>query len=411
MQISNEQIRDDLYLAYYDARRYKRNTLAQLEFEDQEEVNLEELYVEIISRTYKPLPAFCFITFDPVQREVFASQFRDRVVQHMIYNYLAPLFETLFIYDTYSCRIGKGTHFGMERFCHHIRSCTDNFKYDANVLMIDLSGYFMSIDKSLLMNIVMDKIYKHLDRRAPDGRLWGERIDPVFCEWLLHCFFDRNPADDCVLIGSPSNWDGLPDNKRLSCSPPGYGLVIGDIDSQMLSNVLLNEVDQDAKRILKLKHYGHYVDDHYVIHKELSFLLELEPVLQELFYNKIHVKIHPHKIKYCHANGSNMFLGAYVRPYYKVPRQRTIDKFVRVAQEMEYFLALHHPTFDELEMVQSRVNSYCGILSHYKAYNLRKKYLDVPAFNEYLIFDEWMTKGILKPQYMKNNRYWATHFV
>ena len=153
MVITEEQIRGDLYRAYFDARQYKRNTLAQLEFEEEEEVNLEELYPELVDRTYKPLPAFCFITFDPVQREVFASQFRDRVIQHMLYNYLAPLFDTLLIYDTYSCRVGKGTHFGMERFCHHIRSCTENYQYDAHVLLIDLSGYFMSIDKALLMKL------------------------------------------------------------------------------------------------------------------------------------------------------------------------------------------------------------------------------------------------------------------
>ena len=84
MVITEKQLRDDLYKAYYDARRYKRNTLAQLEFEEETEVNLEELYPELINRTYKPLPAFCFITFDPVKRELFASQFRDRVIQHML---------------------------------------------------------------------------------------------------------------------------------------------------------------------------------------------------------------------------------------------------------------------------------------------------------------------------------------
>ena len=66
MVITEQQIHDDLYQAYHDARKYKRNTLAQLEFEEEEEVNLEELYPELVSRTYRPLPAFCSITFDPV---------------------------------------------------------------------------------------------------------------------------------------------------------------------------------------------------------------------------------------------------------------------------------------------------------------------------------------------------------
>ena len=109
MKITPEQIRHDLYKAYDDAKKHKRNTLAQLDFEDVQELDLEQLYEELVTRFYEPLPAFKFITFDPVQREVFASQFRDRVIQHMLYNYLAPLFDTLLIEDTYSCRVGKGT--------------------------------------------------------------------------------------------------------------------------------------------------------------------------------------------------------------------------------------------------------------------------------------------------------------
>lgn len=105
MVITEQQIREDLYQGYFDARQHKRNTLAQLNFEIFSEHELEDLIFDLVHRRYKPKPAYCFITFDPIQREVYASQFRDRVVQHMLFNYLAPLFEPLFIYDTYSCRI------------------------------------------------------------------------------------------------------------------------------------------------------------------------------------------------------------------------------------------------------------------------------------------------------------------
>ena len=84
MTISNEQIHEDLYQGYFDAREHKRNTLAALNFEIFFEHQLEDLYTDLIRRTYQPLPAYCFITFDPIQREVYASQFRDRVVQHML---------------------------------------------------------------------------------------------------------------------------------------------------------------------------------------------------------------------------------------------------------------------------------------------------------------------------------------
>ena len=135
----------DVFDAYYDARRNKRNTKSQLAFEMNLEHNLLQLYEELRTRTYKPSPCTCFITFDPVQREIFASSFKDRVVHHLLFNNIAHLFEKTFIHDSYSCREERGTLMGIERFEHHLRSCTQNYKFNAYVLKLDIKGYFMSI--------------------------------------------------------------------------------------------------------------------------------------------------------------------------------------------------------------------------------------------------------------------------
>ena len=214
MTISNEQIHEDLYQGYFDAREHKRNTLAALNFEIFFEHQLEDLYTELVRRTYQPLPAYCFITFDPIQREVYASQLQE-----------------------------KGTLFGVERYQHHLRSVTNNFTQEAWVLYLDLSGYFMSIDKELVIKTVMFEVYKHLEYKSPDGRKWKQRIDPDFVEYLMHCLLDRNPSKDHIMIGPLSNWDGLPDRKCLANSPEGKGIVIGDITSQLFSNILLNIYD------------------------------------------------------------------------------------------------------------------------------------------------------------------------
>lgn len=134
---------------------------------------------------------------------------------------------------------------------------------------------------------------------------------------------------------------------------------------------------------MRLLHWGHYVDDHFVIHNDEKFIHELEPIIMETFEEKIHVKVHPRKIHYTPADGANLFLGAYMMPYYNQPRQRTVNKFIAEARSLEYYLLFHQPTIDELESISRTINSYCGIFSHYKAYNLRKKFLDVPDFTKY----------------------------
>lgn len=403
MTITEQQIREDLYLGYFDARQNKRNTLAQLNFEIFSEHELENLIFDLTHRRYQPKPAYCFITFDPIQREVYASQFRDRVVQHMLFNYLAPLFEQLFIYDTYSCRIGKGTLFGVERYQHHLRSVTNNFTREAHVLYLDLSGYFMSLDKHLILETIMATVCKFINRKSPDGRLWQERLDPEFISYLLHCILDRNPSKDCIRMGALTNWNGLPHRKCLAYSPEGKGIVIGDITSQLFSNVILNIYDQYVKRVMKIRHYGHYVDDMYHMHESKQFLIDAKPRLEEFLNEKVHVKVNTDKWRLLPASAANQYLGAYIRPYYVMPRQRTIDKFCKTMRQLEYDLAFSNPSHDDLLQIRARINSYCGLLQHFKSYNLRKKYLDQPAFYRYFTFMADFSKAVLRPEYGGNN--------
>ena len=101
-----DQLLEDVFSAYFKARKHKRNTASQLEFEMDLESNLIGLYEELYQRKYKPGPSYCFIVDKPVKREVFASQFRDRVVHHLLFDYINPVFEKRFIFDSYSCRLG-----------------------------------------------------------------------------------------------------------------------------------------------------------------------------------------------------------------------------------------------------------------------------------------------------------------
>ena len=143
---NEDRILTDLFQAYFDARRNKRNTMNALAFEQHFEEHIFQLYEEIISGNYIPNRSICFIVNQPVKREIFAANFRDRVVHHLIYNYVSSIFEGTFINDSYSCRVGKGTHYGIGRIDHFIRSCSQNYTKDAYILKLDIQGYFMSIN-------------------------------------------------------------------------------------------------------------------------------------------------------------------------------------------------------------------------------------------------------------------------
>ena len=154
----NKNLLYDLFQAYYDARKNKRFTTNALSFEIDYESKLFLLYKELINETYKIGQSICFISFKPVKREIFAADFRDRIVHHLVYNYISPIFEKLFLNDIYSCRVGKGTSYGIKRVNHFIRSCSLNYKKDCYILKLDINGYFMSIDKHILYKKVEQNI-------------------------------------------------------------------------------------------------------------------------------------------------------------------------------------------------------------------------------------------------------------
>jgi retron-type reverse transcriptase len=105
--LDKEKLLLDLFQAYYDTRKHKRNTHSAVNFEMNYESKIIELRNDLVNGTYIISPSICFIIKDPVQREVFAADFRDRIIHHLIYNYMYELFDRHFIYDSYSCRLEK----------------------------------------------------------------------------------------------------------------------------------------------------------------------------------------------------------------------------------------------------------------------------------------------------------------
>ena len=232
--IDTDKLTLDMFQAYYDARKNKRNTHNALAFEKHLEANVFALCEEVFNKTYQPRPSICFVVNKPVKREIFAADFRDRIIHHLIYNYISPIFEHTFINDSYSCRRGKGTHYGIKRIDHFIRSCSRNYSQDCYVLKLDIKGYFMAMNKKLLYNKIKDELL---------GKLYKADFEYSIVIYLIEKTLFNDPTQGCKIKGRKADWQGLPPSKSLFHAKPHCGLPIGNLTSQLFGNIYMNAFD------------------------------------------------------------------------------------------------------------------------------------------------------------------------
>lgn len=311
----DDDLMEALYESYLMARRGKTSTEDEQRFEAFWFENLENLCDDILMRRYKPSRSKTFVTHTPVDREIFAAPFRDRITHHLLYAITMPWWDKQFIYDSYSCRVGKGTDFGVQRMQKFMRQASRNCTQKAYIIKCDISGYFMSMNREELYKRAMDG----LERQFPN---YGWQYE--LCKYAWHEVIFDNPVDGVRRVGPMSNWEKLPKNKSLFNQPDGVGIVIGNLTSQLLSNILLNEFDWYMKRILKLIWYGRYVDDFYfiVLAKDLKRALKL---LKKEIPDKlaeVGLKLHPKKIYIQEVSKGCPYLGKMVKPFVLLPGER-----------------------------------------------------------------------------------------
>lgn len=348
----------DLYRAYKDARRHKRSRDYQLRFERNAGAELLRLRDAILSGTYRPGPSTCFIIHDPKMREVFAAQFRDRVVHHLLYNYIGPLLIPGFIRDSYSCIPGRGTHDGIYRLEESIRRVSGNYSRPCFILKLDIQGYFMHIHRQRLLEICLHALEP-----------FRGRLDFPLVKYLLEVIILDDPTWNCRRRGSPSDWDGLPESKSLFRSPPGCGLPIGNLTSQLFSNVYMDLFDKFMVSLAGEGQYGRYVDDAYVVGSSPAELRKVIPLAETFLRERLGLSLSRNKIAVYSAYRGVEFLGAYLKPFRRYVGSRCLR---RMEGKMAAW-ASHPPGHP----VQS-VNSFLGITSHYRAYNIRMRWLDGP---------------------------------
>lgn len=364
--LTREQLLIDLYQAYYDARRHKRNKPYQQRFERNAERHLETLCNELFQRTYQPQPSTCFVITDPKKREVFAAQFRDRIVHHLYYNYAHEMFERTFIQDSYSCIKKRGTHYGIARLERHIRQVSQNYQERCYVMKMDIQGYFMHIDRQRLLEITLRQLRlmaTHKVGKGQKGR-WFDLIDIDFVEYLTKVIILLNPTVACRRRGTLLDWYGLPHNKSLFNSPENCGLPIGNLTSQLFSNLYMNEFDQFAKRTLHCKHYGRYVDDFFIVSADKLWLASLQPAIGTFLKEHLGLELNAGKTRICDVRYGVDFLGAYLKPCRKYINNVTLRRIKITCSKLS---DVNNPY-----KLRSTLNSYLGLLSHYRSYHIRQ---------------------------------------
>ncbi len=352
---TKDRITTDLFRAYFQARKNKRSTINALAFEKYFEAQIFELADDIIENRYQIKPSICFVVKKPVKREIFAADFRDRVVHHFIYNYISPIFEKVFINDAYSCRIGKGTHYGISRVEHFFRSCSQNYQQPASVLKLDISGYFMAMNKTLLFDKTKREILANQDKADFDL--------PMVLALIEKTIFN-DPRCNCIIKSDRIDWHGMPKTKSLFHAEENCGLPIGNLTSQLFGNIYLSDFDHFVKRDLGIRFYGRYVDDFVLIHNNREYLKALIPVIAEYLKSELKLMLHPDKIYLQDINKGVNYLGAIIKPHRKYIAKRTKGNFYASIMKHNEIARNHKPTLEEQKAFLNCINSYLGILKH-----------------------------------------------
>jgi len=345
---------ENLYRRYYHCRKNKRNTANALRFEVEQEKNLLALREALINRTYRPGRAVCFFATRPKLREIFAADFRDRVVHHVLVDYLERIWEPIFIHDSYACRKGKGVHAGVQRLQIFLRQASTNGTRPVWYLQLDIHNYFMSIDKDILFRLLSVKL-------KDDAALWLSRL-------LAY----HDCTSDYVMRGEPWLLDRIAPHKTLFGTPPGKGLPIGNLNSQFFANVYLNGLDQFVKHTLKCRHYLRYCDDFVLLSDSPGQLAEWRGRIETWLRDELSLELNPRQILAPASNGVN-FLGYIVRRDYLLVRRRVVNHLNEKLRGFESKLVsevacVRCYRFDRpvLDLLAATLSSYLG---HFKLAN------------------------------------------
>ena len=309
---------ENLLAAWKEFLKGKRNKKDVREFQFNLFNNILDLHKDLEEKIYCHGGYDAFNISDPKPRNIHKASVRDRLLHHAIYRILYPYFDKKFITDSYSCRLNKGTHKAMNRFREFSYKVSKNNTKQCWVLKCDIRKFFASIDQEILMNILK----KH--------------ISDTEIIWLLEKVIESFDSD---IVGK--------------------GLPLGNLTSQLLVNIYMNEFDQYMKQELRVKYYIRYADDFIVT---TIYRSELEQLLMEIksFLNdNLKLSLHPNKVSIKTLASGIDFLGWVHFTNYRVLRTNTKKRMFKKLADKNY----------QKETLQS----YLVLLKHGNTWNIRNK--------------------------------------
>lgn len=335
---------DNLMEAYHEAGRGKWYRGDVTSFSANLEENLISIQNDLIWRTYKVGRYREFYVQEPKKRLVMALSFRDRVVQWAIYRQINDELDNCMIFHSYGCRVGKGTTRAADKlqdWCTLVGRKQQPWYY----LKLDISKYFYRVDHTVLLGI--------MERKYPDedGFLWLMR-EIVNCD---HTPFGLPPG---------KNADEVPPSERLF----EVGMPIGNLTSQLLANVCLNELDQYIKHELQVHYYIHYMDDMVLLHPDPKVLNEWRVLIETYLNNVLRLELNS-KTAIGLVKKGVTFVGCRIFPGY---RKMTAKSVKKMKKRMQYIAKEYQAGLIDFDAVNATMQSYFGLMGHCATHGLQK---------------------------------------
>jgi len=326
---------ENLFSAWDEFKKGKRKKLDVQRFECNLEDNIFQLHEELESKDYKHSDYTSFYVQDPKLRHIHKACVRDRVLHHAIFKILYPIFDQSFIFDSYSCRIKKGTHMAVNRLCQFARKVGENNTKNCYILKLDIKRFFDSIDHNILISLIEKKI-------KDENAIW-------LIEMIIKSF--------SVL--------------------PNKGLPLGNITSQLFANIYLNELDRFIKHELKEKYYIRYCDDFIILKSDKGYLEEFIASVGFFLGEKLKLSLHPDKIGIRKYHQGIDFLGYVSFPKHRILRTKTRKRMIRKIERKNKEL---RQGMIPKEFFSQTLQSYLGMLKHCNSFGIRSKILKISNY-------------------------------